>query len=271
MKTLTLLLASLLICLNTFAQHLDFGVSVGNASYIGDLITSRNGGHLNQFNLSKSVFVAYNKNRFRLKLELMNTTIEGDDENGIYPGRGLHFKTPILETSLTAAVNLTTIRFNHNNSFAAPYLFAGLAVYKFNPQALHNGEWIALQPHGTEGQGMEGFPAHYKLTEFAIPFGVGIKIKINRKVGIGFEIGVRKLFNDYLDDVSSTAISYLELYHGNGPLAAALSAPSNSSVTNAKEALYKRGAAGNDMYFVYQFNFSYTIFGRDNNLNFYYR
>jgi hypothetical protein len=38
----------------------------------------------------------------------------------------------------------------------------------------------------------------------AIPFGIGAKMNVSKKVGIGLEWGPRKTFTDYLDDVSGT-------------------------------------------------------------------
>ena len=43
-----------------------------------------------------------------------------------------------------------------------------------------------------------------KLTQIAIPFGIGVKMNVSKKVGLGLEWGPRKTFTDYLDDVSGT-------------------------------------------------------------------
>jgi len=42
----------------------------------------------------------------------------------------------------------------------------------------------------------------YELTQFAIPLGVGFNIALREKAHLGFEMGFRKTFTDYLDDVS---------------------------------------------------------------------
>lgn len=271
MRIRTTLLVTLLLSLNIYAQHFDIGFSVGNASYLGDLVTPRNGGHINQKNLSKSGFISYNVDRLSFKASILQTDIQANDENGIYPGRGLHFRTPIIETAFTAAINLAYIDFNHGNSYLAPYIFGGVAAYHFNPQGYYQGEWVDLQPLGTEGQGIEGYTKPYNLREFAVPFGIGVKAKLTRRIGIGFELGFRKLFNDYLDDVSGVEVNYLELYQGNGPIAAELSAPSNSNIVDAKESSYTRGASGNDIYYIYEFSFFYTFSGSDKHLRLYYR
>ena len=53
---------------------------------------------------------------------------------------------------------------------------------------------------GTEGQGIDGFGEKYKLTQFAIPMGAGVKIAVTERLNIGLEAGVRKTFTDYIDD-----------------------------------------------------------------------
>ena len=67
---------------------------------------------------------------------------------------------------------------------------------------------MALQPLGTEGQQVSGkfpdrhYPKPYKRTQLSIPMGAGINYKVNRQINLGYEIGWRKTFTDYLDDVS---------------------------------------------------------------------
>ena len=43
----------------------------------------------------------------------------------------------------------------------------------------------------------------YNLTQFAIPFGGGIKFRVSENVVLAYEVGFRKTFTDYLDDVST--------------------------------------------------------------------
>lgn len=108
----------------------------------------------------------------------------------------------------------------------APYLFAGLSYYHFDPYTTTTGssEKNYLQPLGTEGQGFYLNRKKYKLNQFAIPFGGGVKFAITENVRFGIEIGLRKLFTDYLDDVSTTYIKDQALLTANnGALATALS------------------------------------------------
>jgi hypothetical protein len=84
------------------------------------------------------------------------------------------------------------------------YLFGGLGFLHFNPKSRVNfqGPWIALQPLGTEGQGLEDGGKKYIRYTLCIPAGIGFKYPITNQWHIGLEYGLRKSFSDYIDDVS---------------------------------------------------------------------
>ena len=112
----------------------------------------------------------------------------------------------------------------------APYIFAGLSVFSYNPRAQYNGVWYDLQPLGTEGQGTTAYTGRktYSLTQIAFPFGIGCKFSLNKLFCFGVEWGMRKTFTDYLDDVSTTYVDPVQLEAEKGTVAAALS---NRSIT----------------------------------------
>ena len=109
---------------------------------------------------------------------------------------------------------------NPNYSFT-PYFFTGLAIFHFNPMAKLNDTEYELQPLGTEGQGSNG-TKRYKRTTIAIPMGGGIKIALGR-IGIGLEVGARRAYSDYLDDVSTVYPDMVKLQSTNGADAVLLS------------------------------------------------
>ena len=114
--------------------------------------------------------------------------------------RNLSFQTNITEFSLVAEIN----SFDMNYKRWSPYIFGGLAVFHFNPYTYdQQNNKVYLKPLSTEGQGLPGYSQKpYALTQLALPFGGGIKFNISDKVRIAPEVGLRKLFTDYLDDVS---------------------------------------------------------------------
>jgi hypothetical protein len=135
---------------------------------------------------------------------------EGDN---IYRNvRNLSFRNDIKELSFVGIVDLNE---NRRSYLRRPkhnyYAFAGLSVFHHNPKAYWEGDarlaegWYALQPLGTEGQNIngQGYPRPYRRVQVAIPFGIGYKYRLDRRWDIGAEIGIRKLFTDYIDDIST--------------------------------------------------------------------
>ncbi|HWJ90600.1 MAG TPA: DUF6089 family protein [Flavisolibacter sp.] len=136
--------------------------------------------------------------------------------------RNLSFQTAISELSLVGEFNTL----NLDERRWSPYVFAGLAVFHFNPYAYdRTGRKVFLRPLSTEGQDLSGYPdsKSYSLTQLAIPFGGGIKLNVNDRVRIALELGMRKLFTDYLDDVSGNYADPNDLLAAKGPQSVDLS------------------------------------------------
>lgn len=67
-------------------------------------------------------------------------------------------------------------------------------------------EWVNLKPLGTEGQNL-GIVEPYKNIEFAIPVAIGAQMRLpNTQLTAGLEFGIRYLFTDYIDDVSTNYV-----------------------------------------------------------------
>jgi hypothetical protein len=129
--------------------------------------------------------------------------------------RNLSFQTNIGEWNVLFEYNLLDLR-SHK---ITPYVFVGAAVYHFNPYAADTtGKKVYLRPLSTEGEGLPQYPGRkeYALTQMAIPFGGGIKFRITDRVTLAYEIGVRKLFTDHLDDVSNSYVSETTLLAAKG-------------------------------------------------------
>ncbi|MBS1668126.1 MAG: outer membrane beta-barrel protein [Bacteroidetes bacterium] len=139
----------------------------------------------------------------------------------ILQARNLSFQSQILEWNLMAEYNFLDL----SKSRFTPYVFAGVAVFHFNPFAYDSlGNKVYLKPLSTEGEGLPQYPDRkpYSLVQMAIPFGGGIKLRVTDRVTIAYEIGFRKLFTDYLDDVSTSYVDKNILLSAKGPLAVAM-------------------------------------------------
>ncbi|HNQ61116.1 MAG TPA: outer membrane beta-barrel protein [Bacteroidia bacterium] len=139
------------------------------------------------------------------------------------------------------------------------YAFVGAGIFHFDPKTIYQGQTLRLQPLGTEGQGLLPSRKKYSLFQFVIPMGVGFKYTIDNTWGVGLEIGIRKTFTDYIDDVSTTYFDF-ENYPDANPLAAALSDRSNQSNPNITAAREQRGdPRDKDSYMFAIFSINYKL------------
>jgi len=180
--------------------------------YIGDLTEKS---FETPIHPSGGMFLRINlNNRVSLKGNVLLGSVSGSDvgaSSQFRKVRNLSFQSKLSEFAAEIEVNLVD---NYNNknlrNICVPYLFIGLNIFHFNPQAYLYDSASAknilyeLQPQGTEGQGLTKYPdmKRYNLNSFAFPIGAGIKFHLGDFFTIGLEFGMRKTLTDYLDDVS---------------------------------------------------------------------
>jgi len=261
-KLLPFLFTLLPFCLQ--AQYFEMGASVGGANYTGELAANSSTVYLKESNLAAGAFARYNIHPFvSLRLHAHYASISGRDANSDIAriqNRNLNFRSNIYELGLMGEFNI--LRYdpvNYNANFS-PYLFGGIAFYQFNPQAIYNQQYYDLQPLGTEGQYLADYPNRrpYQLQQFAIPFGAGVKYALSESINIGVEIGARKLFTDYLDDVSLTyPNTQLLIENSDSPVAGSLSDRRLTPDNTQNAARGDNNAT--DWYFIGSFTISYNF------------
>ena len=217
----------------TQAQTLDFGVFGGGVYYLGDINPDL---HFASSQLAYGGLVRYNyRDRWGFRGSINMGKLKADDADfyqidavryfAIDPdlqdpdyiyyassNRGLNFETDLTEISFIVELNFFPYFVGSKKNTWTPYIFAGGAMYLYNPHPIGQPE-ISFRELGTEGQGFADRPPPYGNTAFAIPFGIGMKFSLGKNVGLGLEWGMRKTFNDYIDDISSTY--YMDLYGFN--------------------------------------------------------
>jgi hypothetical protein len=183
------------------------GIMGGGMFYIGDLTEKA---MLTPVHPAGGMFIRINlNNRISLKGNVILGSVSGSDSLSKDAGRrlrNLSFQSNISEFAAELELNLVdNYKEKGERRFCVPYLFAGINIFHYNPQAFLfdslTGKKILfeLQPQGTEGQGLTKYPDKKR---YAFPLGMGVKFHLGDFFTLGLEFGMRKTLTDYLDDVS---------------------------------------------------------------------
>ncbi len=194
------LLTMLLYSFESKSQTLELGGFVGTSYYLGEL---NPGLPFNQTQLAYGALVRYNLNaRWAIKFNFYRGKVKGSDATGgSVVNRDLSFQSNINDISLVAEFNFWDYYTGSKKSYFTPFIFGGGSFFTFKPTS----GGVALQPLGTEGQNIGfGGRSPYKQYSFALTFGFGIKYSVSERIGLAFEMGMRKTLTDYIDDISTT-------------------------------------------------------------------
>lgn len=185
-KALSLLFFYIAIIHGVLAQRWEPGIGVGASLYKGDL--SPEFGSLTA-RPAVNAFCRYNFSMAAAaRAGIVQSRLVGNGANSpnVYTKAMVPatFNSNLTELSLVGEYNFYNYRDpKAKYIFGTPYLFGGLAVFLFSP--------LQAEPGG-----------NVNPLQIAIPFGIGYKQKIDNNWNIGIEFGARKVFTDYLDNVS---------------------------------------------------------------------
>lgn len=256
------------------------GASINSLNYFGDLAPASDASSTD-FEFTRPGFsVSFGRKYgpiYWWRISFSWGTLRGDDFASANPYnetakyryvRNLHFRNRISELSYTLHFDLLENPYTYlKRSTWTPYVFVGIALFYHNPktkvplQDVHTGlpfenggKWVALQPLGTEGQNTGVYNTKpYRRIQPAVPFGLGFKFRAADRWDVAFEVGVRYLFFDYIDDVSG---SYVDLGTFDDPMARALSDRSQENTGGA-------GAKPRDFAIIESITTTHTYTGSD--------
>ncbi len=248
-------------------KNSEIGIFLGGSYYTGDLNPA---GHFNRFT-KPAVGLLYRVNfnpRLSAKAIASYGSIEGDDafsDNAASRNRNLSFKSQLMEFAVEGEFNFLSFATGSKKlAVSSPYVFGGIAVFHFRPQGFYGNHWYDLQPLGTEGQGTSfSGEKTYSLTQFSIPFGVGLKINTAKRVCIALEWGLRKTFTDYLDDVSGKYVDPTLLAAEKGSAAAALADKSLTKQGGNDTGRQRGNSFTNDWYYFAGVMITFKLKGRE--------
>jgi hypothetical protein len=199
------------------AQNFHFSARLGLANYQGDL--KKSSVSLSQSKLLFSLGARYDLSEHIMARSYFTLTgLQADDKKGTaaMKQRNLNFHSKIFEWEVSGQYSF----FSLNEKWWTPYVYAGIGLFHFNPSTKDaNGNKTFLKPLSTEGQGFMPGSKEYKLWQVNIPFGIGAEYSLNEDMRVGLEMGYRKLFTDYLDDVSVNYVDESRLLTARGQTA----------------------------------------------------
>ena len=214
---------------NKIYRYSSISIGGGSAHYFGDLApystfyyslytNVRWNGTINYTRqLSSSVAARFAFTYARIMGDDYTYSQRNLDKFHSYYLRNLHFRNDIKEFTISGVFNLLPQygKGQQGRSKFMPYGVLGIGFYGHSPMArgpvnTANGgvelsDWLPLKEYKTSGQDLDPTrPKSYSLVQMVVPVGLGVRMKINEKIDLHFEGGLRVTPFDYLDDVGGT-------------------------------------------------------------------
>ena len=172
-------------------QSVDVGFFGGAGTYFGDMTKTE---WQKSINPAYGAFMRFNFNpRYALRFNVLNGNIgavgefDYSDQNGKY----WDFNKNVLDISLQFEFNYFKYIVGDKETPYSTYIFGGVGMqtYGFNIDNIDGSE---ISP--------------------TVPFGLGFKFNLGKRVGLGIEAGLRKSFSDKLDNLDDPLTHSDKLY-----------------------------------------------------------
>jgi len=183
---------------------LEIGLLLGGANAYGDLVDTRFFKPSNT-NFAFGFFVRYNASpNLSLKGSFNRGTLTGSDlDSETLAFRGLSFESTVTDLSVVGEFDfLGHTRYSNRGRFkgkVSPYIFAGFALGMTDGDTDFSN--LEDQPDLQESAQLD--IRNQRDLHTSLPIGLGAKIDLNSQWVLGVEVGLRPVFNDYLDGVSA--------------------------------------------------------------------
>lgn len=164
----------------------EFGVYGGGSYYQGEINTNKLF-HSTDLSYGGSVRFIINP-RYALRMNLFRTSLSAEDQSQVYAyqnQRNASFKTNLTEASILYEFNFFPFKTRNLDLSKSLYVTAGLSVF-----------------HSSNTN---------KILDLSVPFGVGYKANLTKKISISFDWVYRKTFTDQLDLLSGETFNSFDV------------------------------------------------------------
>jgi hypothetical protein len=179
------------------AQRSEVGIGIGTFNYTGDLVRTYN------FIFSKPAATIFYRSNISSVISLRSSLTGGKigasdmrkPLDAFATKRASSFDLFLMEASVAFEYHFLDWRDAKRKLRFTPYLFGGFSLFGIS--------------------GVKTKAAPYSNMQTAIPFGGGVKYILNPKFYVALELGIRKTFFDYLDNVSDGNVGFKNYQYGN--------------------------------------------------------
>jgi Domain of unknown function (DUF6089) len=218
MRKIILLIAGIILVVSGYSQVTsDIGIWGGVSGYMGDI----EGKTLTQS--PSPVFGAFFRYNFhqRVSARLMflsgKVWAEGPIQNYTWRFPPETGSKGVQDLTLQAEINYLKYKLGSKKTPFTSYLTAGLGVmyYQYTYDAARLGQVNSAHLPAQKGS---------SVIAPSFPFGIGFKVNIGKRIGVGIEYQMRKIFDDRLDDLDDPLahlnnegekITYTDFFHNN--------------------------------------------------------
>ena len=239
---LLLIISGLIVAFNANAQFddpktIEIGPHVGASYYMGDINPAK---PFAMSDLQYGGVVRFNyNNRWTFRFDYSHATVKADDAVIKWrPERELSFTTNLNDFSFVAEFNFWEYYTGNPKKNVSPYIFGGISLFQYTPYEYNHVKYkdshisidstfmlIGLDKDNNlvkldvDSMSWDTAKLSSKMAKFfgergkpisiSIPFGVGVKFSITRRLAGTVEWRMQKTFTDYLDDVGGTYLPYI--------------------------------------------------------------
>lgn len=192
MKNLLLAFVAVWWAVSASAQKTaDIGLWGGTSVYFGDLDDAP---PLESLNPNFGAYFRYNFNaRVGLRAQFLTGTFAGD---GVIESVPYGFSKSVQDLSLQVEINYLNYILGVKNTPFTSYVMAGVGVAYF-PYEMDPSFIATFNPLHNKGNTL----VDESIVATTIPFGIGFKFTLGKRLGLGMEYQMRKLFDDELDNL----------------------------------------------------------------------
>ena len=179
------------------SQRSEIGFGLGVFNYTGDIVRTYD---ITTSRPAATVFYRSNISRvISFRTSLTAGQVAASDRHNPIDSfaykRNASFSIFLMEISGVFEYHFLDWRNDARKLRFTPYLFAGVGLFNISGNAKKTAE--------------------YSNVQMSIPLGVGVKYVLNPKYYVSFEIGMRKTFFDYLDNISGGPTTNKSYQYGN--------------------------------------------------------